>query len=182
MYGYRAKRPLTADPGSATIAAVFGRLRIPRVRKYSRTEATGDITTVVSKTSTKKASELDSLKAKVAELEAKLAAKPVGKGRVHNSEFLVPAEYVAKMSSADLWKVADFMVARDAAGNKVKGISKKGNNYNKMAEGADYGAYTILNSIASQKGHGKDLSEAQINTVRGILSDLVRADIIDIKK
>jgi hypothetical protein len=131
------------------------------------------------KTATKKQTELQIALARIAELEAQVASKP-SSSRVHNGELLVSEAEVSKMDSAKLFAAASTLVARDSAGKKVTGTSKKGNTYNKMAEGAEYGWYNLLNSFASQVARGNALSEKQVKVTQGILSDMIRGEFVEI--
>lgn len=134
---------------------------------------------VKQKASTKKQTELEKALARIAELEAQVKAKPAG--RQHNGELLVSEAEASKMDSAKLFAAASTLVARDASGKKITKISKKGNPYNTMAEGADYGWYNLLNSFAGQVARGNALSDKQVATLRGILSDMIRGEFIEVK-
>jgi hypothetical protein len=135
---------------------------------------------VKQKAATKKQTELQVALARIAELEAQVAKKP-SSGRTHNGELLVSEADVSKMGSSHLFDAASTLVARDASGKKITKISKKGNPYNTMAEGAEYGWYNLLNSFAGQVARGNSLSEKQVVVVRGILSDMIRGEFLEIK-
>lgn len=146
-----------------------------------------------TKAEPKKLTELEKKDAEIAALKAQLEAKPSTSTKYDTSK--VSAEQASAMLPTELWAISDFFVLKDSKNQNVTKTSAKGNKYNAMVEGADYAWYTLLRSLAIQmfgtpasKGevckackrpHGKPLSDDQINTLRGVLTSAIEAELLE---